>query len=734
MKAKLFYPFLCLAMLWAFVGCSDDDEVASYQYTQLNSLKLTLSEVSSTSTTFTFDVKASDPEVSYLCLYVDKAVIDKVEKADIPAFLMKDLQQQAQSKGESFESYLSSILHKGDATGMKISNLLPGRLYELVVFGVQGTKHAQQAEYLFFQTLMADPIDCSFDVKSTPAGRTAQFEVKPSVKDVLYHFCTFPKDTYDRISAQGGTAEGMLMEYFQSQLQRVLGSLMQPGQQQPTDEQISQALSKLLWKGDQKFNAEGLSANTEYVWLAAAFKLVEIEGEQQLVMVSNASKGDYKTLELDLMRDFTFDIQVTDVQAATAKIKVTPSLLEEKFIFAYKAHTPETKNLSAEELMDQFIAANKPFLEWLSLKGVQDIDAALVPNKDYYVLTFGYDGGVTSKPALVQFKSLPGGDPEKVTFTHSLVMNTPYHMQAEVVPSDNTVPYIVKFYPDAPDFNLQMQKEMVEAEVAQNYKMQSMFNPGMTKGDFLYRFYHVGTKVHENYQLSAGQSYTLCVFALNLDCKVAATYVKKSFATTPDLSDVTVSGEVAGYFSGDEEAGSIFGNAELTKGRCIIAMKYTPSAGVVSGKTSLMNDNEEFDELNPSAISDKELMSQVDWKDLASHGYSFVMADWNQALNSFSYGVDKNQCEGKISRMAVAAPDKNKVAPIEELKKIVAGLEAARCTRAASQWTPLQPEISHQASQIEVPMPWKPAETTAKPVAEPMIGANLYLKLAHPVK
>lgn len=734
MRTKLFYPVLCLAMLLAFVGCSDDDEVPSYQFTQLNSLELTLSEVSSTSTSFTFDVQASDPEVSYLCLYVDKAIIDKVEKTDIPAFLMDDLQKQAQNKGESFESYLSSIAHKGDMKGLKVSNLLPGRLYELVVFGIQGTKHAQKAEYLFFQTLMADPIDCTFEVTVEPSGRTAKFSVKPSVKDVAYHFCTFPKNTYDNLASQGWSDEAMLLEYFQSQLQQVLGSLMQPGQQQPTSEQISQALGKLLWQGDEELNAKGLSANTEYVWLAAAFKLVEIEGEQQLVMVSDAAKGGYTTLPLDLMRDFTFDIQVSDIESSTARITVTPSLPDQKFIWAYNPYTPENQNQSADELMNNFINANRPFLGWLSTTGTQEnISASLVPNRKYYVLAFGYDGGVTSKPALFEFESLPGGDPEKTTFTSSLILNTPYHMVAQVTPSDNSVVYIVKFFA-AESINLTQEKQMVEAEVAQNFKMQSMFNPGMMMDDFLYTFYNTGTKEFENYQATIGQTYTLGIFTLNMEGKVANAIITESFATTPELSSVTVTGQVVGYFNGDDEAGSIFGNAEQTKGRCIIAMKYTPSAGVVSGKTALMQDSKELDELNPTAISDRELMAQVSWSDLAGSGYSFVMADWDQAYNSFSYGVDEKQCEGKITRSAVDAPDKNKVSPIEDLQKLVAGLQSARYTMAVSQMVPLKQEEIQPVTRIDVPMPWKSAAAKDRAPQMPALGADLYLPVAHPVK
>jgi len=78
---------------------------------------------------------------------------------------MDNLKKQAEAKGTPFEQYVDSISLKGDHTDLMVENLLPGRIYELVVFAVDGTRAAEQAEYLFFQTEIAEPVDCSFDVQ-----------------------------------------------------------------------------------------------------------------------------------------------------------------------------------------------------------------------------------------------------------------------------------------------------------------------------------------------------------------------------------------------------------------------------------------------------------------------------------------------------------------------------------------------------------------------------------------
>lgn len=188
MKLKPFLPLISLLMLFVFTSCNDDEEVNS-AYLDLSKQVLTLTEGEATTSTFSFSVKASDANIPYLCLYVDKQTIDQVSKGELTAFLMDNLKKQAEAKDTPFEQYVSSISLKGDQTDLKIENLLPGRIYELVVFAVDGTRAAEQAEYLFFQTDIAEPVDCSFDVQvSGITDKTAQFAVKPSNKEVDYYF------------------------------------------------------------------------------------------------------------------------------------------------------------------------------------------------------------------------------------------------------------------------------------------------------------------------------------------------------------------------------------------------------------------------------------------------------------------------------------------------------------------------------------------------------------------
>lgn len=743
MKKKILYSLLSL-VLCCLAGCSDDETPVGDLLPDPNKQVLTLTEVSATASSFTFNVKASDPEIPYLCLYVDKNTIDQVPKGELPAYLMDDLKKQAESKGMSFESYLASIAVKGDLENQKIEGLLPGRIYELVAFGISGTRTADVAQYLFFQTLLADPIECTFDVEVTPDIQSAQFDVVPSNKEVNYYFGILAKNNYDLVkSTYGWSDEDILIELFNQNLEYVLSQLLPQGGSL-TPEIIEQALSMLMFSGDTKLQSSGLTANTEYVWMAAAFKLVETDGDQELVMVSGASAGNFKTKEQEKL-ELTFDIQVTDITAASANITVTPSDPNQKYNWFYDALNEETENMDDTQLMEKYIKEYGNFVSFMSVTGTQSAQAGLIPGKKHYVLAFGYDQGVTTEPTVYKFEALPGGDPAQVTFEYQDVITTPYQATLRVVPSDLSVPYLVINVPDN-EFKQQQYIEMVEAQIQNDFNMNLPWNPGLTMESFLYTNSSYGAGVKETgfYSLTPATSYTVCACALTLEGKVAAIQPVQGGIVTKPLSDATVKAEFIAFYDGDEEAGEIFNNPELSQGRAIVVMKYTPSENAQDAQYCLTMDSENYDELDPNSISDLQLISGGvgPWNPIDEDGYAFTVAEWDQLYYSFAYAKDENSCEGKVNRMEVAAMKKEEAGDINELKDLVNSLNSADTRSIFRTGTGISAIEENRGEIIKVP--YRPVEVQkqatvkkaqeAKPAFAPNVHKEFYLPVAHPVK
>lgn len=186
MKVKDLISLFSLLAVFLFTACSDDDD-NTCSYLDLSKQVLTLTGGEATTSTYSFGVKASDATIPYLCLYVDKKTVDNVAKGELPNYLMNDLKKQAEAKGTPFEQYVASLTYTGDQSNLKVENLLPGRIYELVVFAVDGTRAADKAEYLFFQTNMAEQVNCTFDVEAVPSTDGAQLIVNPSDKEQDYY-------------------------------------------------------------------------------------------------------------------------------------------------------------------------------------------------------------------------------------------------------------------------------------------------------------------------------------------------------------------------------------------------------------------------------------------------------------------------------------------------------------------------------------------------------------------
>lgn len=265
---------LLLGMVLGFAACSDDKEAPLLPLYPYENVELTITEEGFTSTSCSFDIKSSDEQAPYLCLYVKQDIFTEIPKEKLADFLMNDLKKQAQDKGVDFESFVASATLKGSQK-LELKNLAPGNVYELVAFAVSGVKPAKKSAYHFFQTRYVDPVDCTIEALSvTKENGNIVLDMKPSVDNEYWYIAAMSKPSYEN-ALNSFSKEDIFMTLFGQQANGM------------TLEEITE---KLLIKGPRKIGFRISAGIGDCVWMAAVLKPFE---ETNLVLASQVSTGEF---------------------------------------------------------------------------------------------------------------------------------------------------------------------------------------------------------------------------------------------------------------------------------------------------------------------------------------------------------------------------------------------------------------------------------------------------------
>ena len=632
-------------------------------------------EVTSSSVAYT--VTPSDLEAEYLCVLYDAATVEEFTRDEfLVQTLFQELEAEARTKGKTLEEYMPEVVDKGAITDGKFSNLFPESKYYIIVFGVDAAK-GYEANTAVSKTEVTTEafagLDTTFEVTTTVDGNTAQYQITPSNDDDIWYFYTLPKSTYDAYTDPAGQYQMSEQRFLLFCLEREIEAYRGAGD---SDNQI---LNAIFHKGALTLQAEGLNAQTEYINMIAGFIISE-EGNVTIatdVTTSTYTTGDAKASEL------TFEISVTDIEMIRAAIKITPSDLKETYHWMCGVWDGEQ---TAEDIMNGIVAQ---YGGWMNngamlYTGVQDYTGGPgspykykldSPDTDYYVVVFGYAGGVTTEPEMVTFRTLPAPDPATTTFTMSASDITPYSFQIAVVPSHATTYY---------SFNVCAPEEYNEEAIiaAENeafdymFEMSQQFNPGTTVAQVLSSYYYRDVANADATGLVPESSFMGYVIVYNPeDGHVLKIHKFENLATTKSVGSITPGVELVGYYSGDEENGTVFGQPEATKGKAITVVKYTNLDGARSLFATMLGD----DMTNTATYSDSYIWGAAAqyWKSVkTAEPYSFYVADWDYAQTALAYAVDQNGVPGGIGRLYTMPTAENK-GDIEELKALVNELNAA---------------------------------------------------------
>ena len=630
-----------------------------------------------TSSTVAYTVTPSDLEAEYLCVLYDAETVEEFTRDEfLVQTLFQELEAEARTVGKTLQEYMPEVVDKGAITDGKFSNLFPESKYYIIVFGVDAAK-GYEANTAVSKTEVTTEafagLDTTFEVTTTVDGNTATYQITPSNDEDIWYFYTLPKSTYDAYTDPAGQYQMSEQRFLLFCLEREIEAYRGAGY---SDNQI---LNAIFHKGALTLQAEGLNAQTEYINMIAGFIVTE-EGNVTIatdVTTSTYTTGDAKASEL------TFEISVTDVEMIRAAIKITPSDLKETFHWMCGVWDGEQ---TAEDIMNGIVAQ---YGGWMNngamlYTGVQDYTGGPgspykykldSPDTDYYVVVFGYAGGITTEPEMVTFRTLPAPDPATTTFTMSASDITPYSFKLSVVPSHATTYY---------SFNVCAPEEYNEEAIiaAENEAFDSIFeqskvlNPDLTPVQVLSSYHYRDAAVADATGLVPESSFMGYVIVYNPeDGYVLKIHKFENLATTKSVGSITPGVELVGYYSGDEENGTVFGQAEATKGKAITVVKYTNLDGARSLFATMLGD----DMTNTATYSDSYIWGAAAqyWKSVkTAEPYSFYVADWDYAQTALAYAVDQNGVPGGIGRLYTMPTAENK-GDVEELKALVNELNAA---------------------------------------------------------
>lgn len=634
-----------------------------------------ISEV--TKTTMTFNVTPSDLEAEYFCFVYDKVSADDFTKDQyLVSAIYQEITEEASNKGMTFAEYMPTLLDKGVIEGGCFEGLAPLTDYYLIIFGVDAENNFKADANLVkkeFTTLSVSMTECTFDVRVNVSGNDVEFVVVPSDKDTYWHLISVEEAMYNYYV---NDPEGYMMSeetFYLTYFNDEIGQYRNMGY---TDEQI---ISMIIPKGDQKLGAKGLSANTKYVYLIAGLT-IDADGAY---ITTPISKGSYTTGEANKV-DLSFDISVTDVEMIRAAIKITPSDNKETFCWMCGVWDGEQ---TAEDIMNGIVAMYGGAMNsgMMLYKGVQDYTGGPgspykykldSPDTDYYVIAFGYSGGITSDPEMVTFRTLPAPDPATTTFTMSASDITPYSFKISVAPSHSTTYY---------SFNVCAPEEYNEDEIiaAENeafdwmLEQSKMFNPDTTVAMVLSSYYYRDASVADATGLAPESDFMGYVVVYNPeDGHVLKLHKFENLASTGALGSIAPTVELVGYYSGDEENGSVFGQPSATRGKAITVVKYDN----LDGARGLFTLSLGGDLSNTVGYPDTDIWGEglkYGWNSCSvASPYTFYVADWNSDLTCFAYATDNNGRIGTMGRL-LTCPTAEEKGKIEDLKALVDELNAA---------------------------------------------------------
>ena len=697
-----------MVLALSLVACGDDPtdpgKTPTPPPTPTPELTFELSVLDVTKTDATISVVPSDFEAGYFVGVLDEKTVESYEAdVEVIAKIFQDVKSYAEANGSTFEVYMAEKLKRGALENHKIEGLSIDTNYYLLVFGVNDK--LETSSTLFKQSFKTEANNipqssCTFDIKAYVNLTTVALKVAPSIDTQLWHLINITVDEYQTYTSADGEYGWTKEEYFQNYLNTEITTLKDQGL---SNDEIG---IKLFHKGMRTLNDSNLIAKTKYVCFAAAVDYTE----GAAVVTSALKELRYNSGEA-AQSNLSFDIDVYNIGHYSADVRITPSDLEAEYYYYIGYIDSQKKSMKPAEIAQTAITEYIYYWEnYTELKhrdpvtGVTDLTGENkvelnIAETEYFVVAFSFEpnptygtileetgeydinpGTITSAPVYVSFKTAEQGDPMSAEFTITASDVGPYDFYLEIKADDPTI-YYQPGIAYADNFDPQAVINASSPLLAQLVEMtMSGQSPKLTFWEALEEslssYYRNGDGKYYVANLEPNRAYIGYVLAIDAENRKFARCVYTDvIATTTSIGNVTPTIELLGVYNGEHEAGTIFGDKELTSGRPIVAVNLKNLENATAAYTALSSDA--YDDV--ASMADRYIISEFRgyWQELASLAvpYHFFIAEWDLPQTVVAYAQDANGHEAGVGRLGVTPVS---AGDIEELRGYVEAVNNAQ--------------------------------------------------------
>ena len=666
--------------------------------------------VSETTRTSAFiNVTPSDLEADYFCIVYNAFSVEQcATDAELVAKIYAEISAYAESQDKSFVEYMAESVKRGALENHEVKGLTQATNYYLLVFGVDNANDyaaSTPVKMVKFKTAEAQQSTCTFELKSNVYLTTAALTVTPSDNKQSWHLINLTVDEYNAYTAADGEYGWSNEELFQNTLNTELETL--EGEGLSSDE----IALKLFHTGMRTLNVSGLEAKTQYTTFVAG-----VNYENGEAYVTTAPKElRYRSGEA-APSDLTFDIEVSNIEHYSADIRITPSDPNAEYYYYIGYINSQKRSMKPIDIANSAVTEYIYYWEnYTELKrrepskGIVDLTGdnkveLNIAETEYYIVAFSFEanptygqlineetgeydsnpGTITSAPVYVSFMTSEQGDPMTAEFTFSASNIGPYGFSFDIEAEDPTI-YYQPGIAYAEGFDPQDAIDASSATLAQIIQMcMEGQSPSLTIHEALEErcshLYRNGSGHFNVGNLTPEREYIAYVLTIDANTgKFARCIYSDVIAKTTALGSVTPELELLGVYNGNDENGTIFGDADLTLGRPIVAVKLNN----VEGATALYSAITTDPYVDVAALPHRYIISEFRdyWQEVnLTVPYHFFVADWDMEQTVMAYAKDADGHEAGVGLLAVKPVDSG---DINELKGYVDAVNNATPKAAA---------------------------------------------------